>query len=78
MDAEAAAGGERGIWVSRKILVTGAAGFIGYHTAERLLALGDDVNGVPYSPWRGVMPSFSLADPTRCSGFGREAIVRSG
>ena len=26
-----------------KILVTGAAGFIGYHTAERLLARGDEV-----------------------------------
>lgn len=29
-----------------KILVTGAAGFIGYHTAERLLARGDEVVGV--------------------------------
>lgn len=29
-----------------KILVTGAAGFIGYHTAERLLARGDDVVGL--------------------------------
>ena len=28
-----------------KILVTGAAGFIGYHTAERLLARGDEVVG---------------------------------
>jgi len=29
-----------------KILLTGAAGFIGYHTALRLLARGDDVVGV--------------------------------
>ena len=29
-----------------KFLVTGAAGFIGYHTAERLLARGDEVIGL--------------------------------
>lgn len=29
-----------------KVLVTGAAGFIGYHTAERLLARGDEVVGL--------------------------------
>src|SRR5687767_6215722 len=29
-----------------KILVTGAAGFIGYHVAERLLARGDSVVGL--------------------------------
>jgi UDP-glucuronate 4-epimerase len=29
-----------------KLLVTGAAGFIGYHTAKRLLERGDDVVGV--------------------------------
>src|SRR5512141_28857 len=29
-----------------KILVTGAAGFIGFHTAEKLLARGDEVVGL--------------------------------
>lgn len=29
-----------------KILVTGAAGFIGMHTCERLLARGDEVVGI--------------------------------
>jgi len=32
--------------MSRQILVTGAAGFIGYHLSERLLAAGDDVVGL--------------------------------
>ena len=32
--------------VNMKILITGIAGFIGYHTAQRLLARGDDVIGV--------------------------------
>ena len=32
--------------MSEKILVTGAAGFIGYHTAQRLLKRGDHVVGI--------------------------------
>ena len=34
------------------ILVTGAAGFIGYHVAARLLERGDEVLGVDDSPAR--------------------------
>jgi len=38
-----------------KILITGAAGFIGSHTAERLKALGHDVIGIDnYSPYYSV------------------------
>jgi UDP-glucuronate 4-epimerase len=29
-----------------KVLLTGVAGFIGYHVAERLLARGDEVVGI--------------------------------
>ncbi|NBS15035.1 MAG: NAD-dependent epimerase, partial [Verrucomicrobia bacterium] len=32
--------------MSRRILVTGAAGFIGYHLSERLLGAGDEVVGL--------------------------------
>ena len=39
---------------SKKYLVTGAAGFIGFHTTKKLLARGDTVVGydnlVPYYP----------------------------
>ena len=32
--------------MSRRVLVTGAAGFIGYHLSERLLQNGDEVVGL--------------------------------
>ena len=32
--------------MSRRVLVTGAAGFIGYHLSERLLQQGDEVVGL--------------------------------
>ena len=31
---------------SKKILVTGTAGFIGFHTAKKLLERGDEVIGI--------------------------------
>ncbi len=37
---------ERQIMKSRKILVTGTAGFIGYHLAKKLLERGDEVVGL--------------------------------
>ena len=43
-----------GTTANKKYLVTGAAGFIGFHTTKRLLARGDTVVGydnlVPYYP----------------------------
>jgi len=33
-----------------KVLLTGAAGFIGYHVAEALLARGDEVIGLDLLP----------------------------
>ena len=41
-----------------RVLVTGAAGFIGYHTAEALLARGDEVTVVD-----GVERAAHHADP---------------
>lgn len=35
-----------GAGMSRRVLVTGAAGFIGYHLSERLLKEGDEVVGL--------------------------------
>ncbi len=32
--------------MGKKIMVTGAAGFIGFHTALRLLERGDEVNDI--------------------------------
>ena len=32
--------------MSRRLLVTGAAGFIGYHLCEKLLSAGDEVVGL--------------------------------
>jgi UDP-glucuronate 4-epimerase len=55
------------------ILVTGAAGFIGYHTCKALLARGDDVVGIDtindyYDP---TLKDARLADLERQSGGGR-------
>jgi UDP-glucuronate 4-epimerase len=40
------AGDSRGASGRMRVLVTGAAGFIGYHTAKALLARGDEVTGL--------------------------------
>ena len=40
-------------WKRRKVLVTGAGGFIGSHLCERLLALGADVRGMVHGNMRG-------------------------
>ena len=45
-----------------KILLTGAAGFIGFHTAQKLLARGDEVVGLDNlkNTKRKEYPSFLL------------------
>ncbi|MBO3746959.1 NAD-dependent epimerase/dehydratase family protein [Streptosporangiaceae bacterium NEAU-GS5] len=40
----------RSPWLGRRVLVTGASGFIGAHTADRLAALGAEVHGVSRRP----------------------------
>jgi len=46
MSRAGAHGGTAGVTGARTVMVTGVAGFIGYHLAERLLARGDRVVGV--------------------------------
>ncbi|MGH8251512.1 MAG: NAD-dependent epimerase [Steroidobacteraceae bacterium] len=52
-----------------RVLVTGAAGFIGYHVAERLLARGDEVTGLDnLNPYYD--PSLKQARLARLSAHG--------
>ena len=53
-----------------KVLLTGAAGFIGMHCAERLLARGDEVIGVD-----NLSPYYSVE--LKRARLGREAVRRS-
>jgi UDP-glucuronate 4-epimerase len=62
--------------VARRILLTGAAGFIGYHTAERLLGRGDEVVGLDnlneyYDP---VLKQARVARLRERSGFSLEVV----
>jgi nucleoside-diphosphate-sugar epimerase len=62
-----------------KALVTGAAGFIGSHLCESLLAHGDDVHGVDamtdfYDPWRKEQNVRPLLDWDRFT-FSREDLL---
>ncbi|MGI8905769.1 MAG: SDR family NAD(P)-dependent oxidoreductase [Candidatus Sumerlaeaceae bacterium] len=55
-------------WKSTRVLVTGAAGFIGSHLVERLLALGADVTAFVHynaSGSRGLLEHLSVPDQQR-------------
>ncbi len=59
-----------------RVLVTGAAGFIGYHTAEALLARGDEVIGLDnLNPYYDV--TLKQARVARLSRHPRFALVRA-
>ncbi len=64
------------------ILVTGAAGFIGYHVTQKLLARGDDVVGFDvvnayYDPTLKERRLALLAEQARAPGSGRFAFIRA-
>ena len=57
-----------------KVLVTGVAGFIGMHVAQRLLARGDEVVGLDnlndyYDPQLKQARLDALAKNTACAAF---------
>ena len=53
-----------------KIMVTGSAGFIGYHVSERLLARGDEV-GAACGEARAAGPQAEASfAPDRCGASG--------
>jgi nucleoside-diphosphate-sugar epimerase len=53
---------------NRKILVTGTAGFIGYHLAKKLLERGDEVvgldniKGIKNKPWNYYKTTLAILD----------------
>ena len=58
------------IYSPMKILVTGAAGFIGSHTAERLIALGHEVIGWDnFSDYYDVQLKTIRPNNSRLKGF---------
>ena len=63
--------------MSKKVLVTGAAGFIGSHTVEALLARGDEVIGIDnLDPYYDVSQKrANLAEIGSASGAGRFSFI---
>src|SRR5688572_30531263 len=59
-----------------RVLVTGAAGFIGYHTSERLLARGDEVVGLD-NVNNYYDPTLKEARLARIAGNGNFRLVRA-
>ena len=61
-----------------KILVTGAAGFIGYHTAEKLVKRGETVVGLDnFNDYYDVSLKEARAATTSLHGYGSSCCSRT-